>query len=231
MPRAIAELSAFLDAYHQLSKKSAEQKRASYGQLLHELAPRYEQILAMRRGTAQRFNVFSALGVSRKELVHSGFLAFLLDPLARHDQGDRLLRSFLRRLSIEVPVNVNLARSSVVREYTLGQYGRLDIAVFLPNGGIVGIENKVDAPDREGQVFGYQQALGLLCRGAVGCHALLFLTPDGRQPRSCSAEVDVTCWSYGDLASWLGEHDALPERLQTVMRMYTETCLCIGEGE
>ncbi|MEX0268749.1 PD-(D/E)XK nuclease family protein [Leptolyngbyaceae cyanobacterium UHCC 1019] len=38
-----------------------------------------------------QFNIFEAIGVTRQELRHSDFLAFLLNPTQSHQLGDRYL--------------------------------------------------------------------------------------------------------------------------------------------
>ena len=43
-----------------------------------------------------RFNVFEAIGFVGQELMHSQFLAFLLDPKQTHDLGDLFLKRVLR---------------------------------------------------------------------------------------------------------------------------------------
>ncbi len=42
-----------------------------------------------------RFNLFDAIGATHKELWHSDFLAFLLDPAENHGLGDGFTRLFL----------------------------------------------------------------------------------------------------------------------------------------
>src|SRR5438874_11451241 len=41
-------------------------------------------------------NIFRALGIERKEIRHSNFFAYLLDPEGAHGLGDFVLRRFLR---------------------------------------------------------------------------------------------------------------------------------------
>ncbi|HEY9655978.1 MAG TPA: PD-(D/E)XK nuclease family protein, partial [Crinalium sp.] len=48
-----------------------------------------------------QFNIFEAVGVTRQELRHSDFLAFLLNPSQTHQLGDRFLKRFLKRVLIE----------------------------------------------------------------------------------------------------------------------------------
>jgi len=47
----------------------------------------------------RRFNLFEALGVVRRELRHSDFLAFLLDPQQNHELGDTFTRRFIQSVT------------------------------------------------------------------------------------------------------------------------------------
>jgi len=225
----IADADEFLEAYRQVSRNAAGRQRQAFRQLLDEAAPVYARLAADRRSTARRFNVFEALGIERRELMHSGLLAYLLNPRAQHDQGDRMLRSFLERMGIEA-LPQTLERTTVVCEHSLEERGRLDIALFLPNGRIVGIENKVDAGERPDQVRDYQLWLSQQQRWVAERHLLVFLTPEGRAPDKQLAEIDLRSCSYETIADWLSEHRDLPNRLATVVAMYAEICRQIGRS-
>ena len=53
-----------------------------------------------------RFNIFDALGITRVEIRHSNFLAFILDPAESHGQGQLFLRAvlmdFLKNATLEL---------------------------------------------------------------------------------------------------------------------------------
>src|SRR4051812_3595847 len=42
-----------------------------------------------------KFNIFDALGITRAEIRHSNFLAFILDPAESHGQGQLFLKAIL----------------------------------------------------------------------------------------------------------------------------------------
>jgi hypothetical protein len=46
-----------------------------------------------------RFNLFEAIGFTNQEVMHSRFLAFLLDPRQNHGLSDLFLRSFVQKCS------------------------------------------------------------------------------------------------------------------------------------
>jgi hypothetical protein len=143
--------------------------------LLSEAAVHIERI----DRNAPHFNVFQALGVVRKELTQSRFLAFLLSPTAEHGQKNLFLNAFLK--TIGVPhVDVALSKQIQVQtELAIGINGRLDIVVKGP-GFLVAIENKVDAGEQAEQLPRYQTWLHSDSHG-INCkyRELVFLTPTG----------------------------------------------------
>src|SRR6266702_430400 len=50
-----------------------------------------------------RFNIFDALSITRVEIRHSNFLAFLLDPAESHGQGQLFLKAILMDLLKKAP--------------------------------------------------------------------------------------------------------------------------------
>src|SRR6516162_4467100 len=51
-----------------------------------------------------RFNIFDALNISRVEIRHSNFLAFILDPAESHGQGQVFLKAVLMDLLKAAPL-------------------------------------------------------------------------------------------------------------------------------
>src|SRR5579871_2680815 len=50
-----------------------------------------------------KFNIFDALGITRAEIRHSNFLAFILDPAESHGQGQLFLKALLMDLLKQAP--------------------------------------------------------------------------------------------------------------------------------
>src|SRR5437868_2634487 len=50
-----------------------------------------------------RFNIFDALNIARREIHHSNFLAFLLDPVESHGQSQLFLKALLMDLLKSAP--------------------------------------------------------------------------------------------------------------------------------
>lgn len=180
-----------------------------------------------RRQTAQRFNIFETLGMSDDELLHSRFLAFLLDPDARHDQGALFLRSFLSRFRLVTDLTRVCDESpsiTVHTEFPVAE-GRLDVIVFMDTAAIC-IENKIWSAEQKKQIARYQKYLASL-KGSLE-KAIVFLTPDGRAPQSGTSGAQTVCIrpiSYAQLADWLMSlQEALPPPLLPTIAMYAELC-------
>ena len=194
------------------------------------------------RRTAARFNVFEAARIDRAEIRHSAMLGYLLDPAAQHDQGTLFLELFLKKcLEIDPAEIVGLESTCVALECSVSvadgtredndRGRRMDIVIFLPDGRIIGIENKVDAAEGDDQVSDYQRWLDQQ-RHQNGMKPLLvFLTPDGSPPKGRVLDsVAVLSLSYRQLGLWL---QALvssdpPDRLRHVLCMYADVCLKVG---
>lgn len=112
-----------------------------------------------RRGFT-KFNVFEALGVARRELHHSSFLAFLLDPSESHGLRELFLRRFLQETVRSAPHPVisaieldaiDLKDIEIRREYE-------NIDIFLrdrKNRILVIVENKVGSKQHDDQLERY----------------------------------------------------------------------------
>ena len=197
--------------------------------LLRDFKPLLDRLKDQRRQTASRFNVTEAFGVTRDELVHSQFIAYLLNPTERHDQGDVFLSLFLQCLGL-VFSPASTRGASVRTEFPLGDYGRVDIHIRLANGQIILLENKVDELEGPCQLGRYQKWLKRQSAPPEFLHYLVFLTPDSRRPVSTCTPEEVTCLSYSKLADWLSSslQEIEAQRLRIILEHYAGTCRQIG---
>ena len=197
----------------------------------NEWSTQYESQKRAWSISAERFNVLEVLGVESDELSHSSFLAYLLRPSSKHDQGPRFLRSFLEwpRINHDA-ATPELKNAKVYTEYYASEFGRLDIVIFLHDGTFIVIENKVWATERPDQISDYQKWAEEMTRGKADGSRVIFLTPDGRNPESVNSAstIAVSCLSYSDLAAWLKSINDIPPRLKTVLGMYGNLCASIG---
>ena len=168
--------------------------------VIREFKPVLAKLKDRRQRTAPRYNVFEALGVERNEPAHSRHIAYLLDPTKPHDQEDTLLISFLKCLGLNFcPSSTQGARVSP--EFDLGHYGRIDIHLRLADGQIILVENKIDAPEEADQIAKYQDWLQCQDSSPKFPHQFVFLTPEGRAPKTARRPEDVICISYSRLSA------------------------------
>jgi hypothetical protein len=163
---------------------------------------------------ANEFNIFRVVGQTRKELCHSSFLAWLLDPRGSHGQQGVILRSFLGFLKdvvgiseADVPEKKWCDAAKVQPEWSDAD-GRIDVLVEIPDARMaVVIEYKVDAAEGEDQLDRYDQME--VCN-RVGWRVLkLFVTPAGRSAQGGSHWKSVgferlAAWLRADMHEWHG---------------------------
>ncbi len=196
----------------------------------HQLLERFLIDNGLLRGLESRiaeFNVFEAVGMVNRELRHSDFLAFLLNPAQKHDHGDRFLKAFLiqaLRSSPETVVDLlkielaNLNAAVVERESQ-----NIDILIHDEANGIVCvIENKLLSGEHSDQLNRY---LRQVSNRFPNLRLLIpiFLTPDGSSPSD--SESPYIPMSYGDVAAVIDDmqqHEAsrLHRDLNTFMLHY-----------
>jgi hypothetical protein len=158
---------------------------------------------------ATHFNVFDFIEPDENRL--SDVLAWLLDPLGTHGQGDLFLRLMFRQLALGSSVK-GTKEAKVQREaptHGIEKYRRR-MDVLVEAGGWLVIENKVDSSEQHEQVKDYLEHIHRCSGGRKS--SLIYLTPNGRRPESLDyaklAEYEQTgqlhCWSYQvELRDWL----------------------------
>jgi hypothetical protein len=113
-----------------------------------------------------RENIFTVMGgVLAIESVHSDMLCWLLrpPPLGWHGLGQAFASRFLRAILAECGVEPadSIEVLAVDREFSTG-LGPIDLLITLKSGApvsVVGIENKIESPETEGQLSRYAEGL------------------------------------------------------------------------
>ncbi|EZO89510.1 MULTISPECIES: PD-(D/E)XK nuclease family protein [Pseudomonadaceae] len=160
---------------------------------------------------AHQFEPFRAMGIHSKELVHSRILATFLDRAGSHKLGAEFLNRFVMALAaphtrlfsgeaIEVDALYEAVKPNV-HSQVYRELNCIDLVVVFPaHQLVIGIENKVDAGEQEEQLARYQETLRILFPGFT--QALVFLSPNGRAPKTANAQdsVPVYCMDYGQIA-------------------------------
>ena len=189
-----SELHRFFNDIWQQVEKADEQQRAE----------------DLTRAT--RFNVFDLIEPDENKL--SDVIADLLDPKGTHGQGDAFLRLFIEQLGIRPEANAT--RNATVRREALTHFipnDRRRIDVLIEAGQLfLAIENKVDSLEQTDQVKDYLEHLDECSRGGPVPSILIYLTPNGRRPKSLDADNlkrhhdgnRLNCMSYhGAFRDWL----------------------------
>lgn len=135
----------------------------------------------------RRFNLFEALGVVRRELRHSDFLAFLLDPQQNHELGDAFTRRFIQSVSAKTQGDVAIVDSEMITETAFRnveirrEWKNIDILLIdYDHNCFFVIENKINTGEHSDQLARYRHTAyqAYPTWNIIG----VFLTPDGSLP-------------------------------------------------
>lgn len=115
-----------------------------------------------------RFNIFEASDMGRREVKHTKFLSYLLNPNESHGLGESFLKNFITRLSVKCTdfpriFDLDLAFAQVKPEYNLNPK-RLDCLIRIPYRKAerylyLAIENKIYAGQGDAQLGTYTSDL------------------------------------------------------------------------
>jgi hypothetical protein len=150
-------------------------------------------------------NIFAALDISRKEIRHSNFLAWLLDPGESHGIGDLLLRKFLRDLCMvddkktgysyfDVDL-LDLKNVEVRREWK-----KIDLLI-IHDDFVVAVENKIGSTDHSRQLSRYKATVDTDFSDRKRIY--VYMTPEGDDPIEESAQEDYITYAYSSLCPLL----------------------------
>lgn len=150
-----------------------------------------------------RFNLFDALRIVRRELQHSNFLAWLLNPRESHGQGPLFLRSLLIDLVRSAPLNKAMLSAVELDAAELGavevrrEWRRIDLLILSQDPRfVVAFENKVDAGEHSNQLQRYEETIDREFAEIPRTRRMfVLLSPDGREP----TDPDWIPYSYSQL--------------------------------
>jgi hypothetical protein len=159
-------------------------------------------------------NIFRALSVQRKEIRHSNFLAYILDPRENHGLKDIVLRKLLRDIFSESKTNnrnifdadyIDLQNIEIRREWR-----NIDILIIL-NDDIILIENKVDTVDHSNQLKRYHDIAEETFPNKHRHY--IYMTPFGSDPQDLEARYSYINYSYVQIA----------EIIESVLDLYSNS--------
>ncbi|MBE7552343.1 MAG: PD-(D/E)XK nuclease family protein [Anaerolineales bacterium] len=141
-------------------------------------------------------NIWQILGISRKEILITQFLAWLLDPQSQHSFGSRFLRNLIieaiktdKGNQIDVsPVQIlvmDLSDTEIKTEYELDKR-RCDIVITAKSKGFLCIiENKIGARESKEQTnYYYEHSFQKFPIEEYPKRVYIYLSPDGTPPQS-----------------------------------------------
>jgi hypothetical protein len=166
------------------------------------------------------FNAFHAIGFKKQEVMHSKFIATLLDPKSQHGKKNQFLESFITQIGIQ---DFSLENILICTEK---KAERRSIDITIENSdSIIIIENKVWAEDQLHQLEDYYK----YCITIYKKVKVVYLTPYGHFPSNQSLgetlkKEMVKCISYEkDIIPWIEECTKQADgRLQYSLQMYIE---------
>lgn len=174
-------------------------------------------------------NIFRALAISRREIRHSNFLAYLFDPHENHGLRDIVLRKFLRDIFADTRAEGrNLFDADILdlREIEIRREWRnIDLLIILPED-VIAIENKVDSTDHSNQLARYRNIIEDSFQGKR--HHFVYLTPFGNDPDDSSESDFWMNYSYIQIAEILERiltlyHESFAEKVLHYLRDYLTT--------
>lgn len=154
------------------------------------------------KASGENFNIFNVLGLNSKELIHSKFIAMLLNPKGEHEMGMDFFKLFAETISLDKCGEYDFSHVRVETERTFRD-GQIDILVTSRDNRHIIIENKIYAGDKNEQLMRYH--------GFSPNVVILYLTLDGHEPEEQSVKTlvykkDYFCISYKEhILEWLNK--------------------------
>ena len=147
-------------------------------------------------------NIFQILKISRTEIRHSNFLAWLLDPNETHGLGKLFLIKFLRELATseingldEFEVEkLNFHNVEIKREWN-----NIDLLIIFDTL-VICVENKVDSQDHSHQLSKYRKIVNENFKNHNE-KVYVYLTPTGEEPNDETERGFYTTFSYEKIIS------------------------------
>jgi hypothetical protein len=189
--------------------------------------PELEQLEDM----LQEFNIFEVLGIEKREVRHSAFLAWLLDSNGTHGLGDYFLRRFLWRVTTYARTHEIAAITAFdvdrwkLRDVTVAtERHRIDILLTSQEDEFVcAIENKVSSGEHGNQLERYRHVVERQYQGLTPLFVLLSI--EGEPPIGETDAAHYIPMSYLQIAELIqhvltSRASSLGEDVQGILRQY-----------
>lgn len=144
------------------------------------------------------FNIFDVLNISHREIRHSNFIGWLLDPNENHGFGDYFLTSFINHLvkiDNDEKINLNIADLSKTKIF---RETKNNIDIFILNEDLnfsITIENKIWHVESQDQLKKYYKYTTTKYNNIVNNY-FVFLTPFGIDAKTKEMKEIYQPFSY-----------------------------------
>lgn len=187
-------LTGYRLLHDKLKTRIATNKLNSFERLIDGYRPYHYASTQKQKLTAEGYNVFSVLGLSRLEAkFHTPLIADLLNPTRKHAQSVDNYQSFVTNV-LQEPADSKWGKVTpfllnVKAEAHTPVTGRIDILITHSdpeNSFCIIIENKIGAPDQENQVWRYYTYAKNMLRLTDDQIKILYLCPEDEFPSETS---------------------------------------------
>lgn len=198
---------------------------------------RLKQRVDARLRREEQFNVMTILRKPTDErYLHSRFIASILDPNAPHGMKEKFLRLFLERLEVQGDFEYRENAFEITPNYrNSSEDNHVDILLKdrCSHRAII-IENKINAPDQQGQLTRYFVELRHQLRDDSNGDEDMFerikvfyLTPDGRKP-NVDGEIDTFKLEKGKKDEYKNKRMLTEEEYGALENRLRESVRCIS---
>lgn len=171
-------------------------------------------------------NIFQILNLSKNEIRHSNFLAFLFAPNETHNLSDEFFKMFLKRY-----IDSNDDNKAAINYFEALLNSYEDLIVYRENNNIdillvseknkivVCIENKILSSESRGQLNKYQRYVE---RNYYNYKKIfVFLTPDGIEPTNQSWGI-ITYKDIIDILEQLMQKNSVEKKVHYLIKDYID---------
>lgn len=173
-------------------------------QLLNQVTTISQSYNRLAEAIGENFNLFNILRIENSEvIVHSRFIAELLDPSGSHKKGSIFLEHFIRH-NISDEFEFDPKAATLKLEHSLGKIsydqitgGSIDLLIRDKHGKVIIIENKIWAGEQKNQLLRYHNKFPKA--------ELIYLTLFGVESQQITSKnLKYTRLSYStDILTWL----------------------------
>lgn len=168
-------------------------------------------------------NIFQILSLERREIRHSNFLAYLLDPCETHGLGSRFLRRFIRSLDASGGQSFDADLFSLDSEVEVRREWRHIDILILTQESVILVENKIDTEDHTNQLKRYRQIVEEHFQDKKPYY--VYLTPSRSEPIDNNEALHYINLGYQDISDGLASmlrvfEKSIPEKIKTYVQDY-----------